>query len=109
MEISEGPVRRVHPVRFARPALDDALQWPLLTAQSKPATAVDYREVEALIQQHRFAEAKTAVLDELKQHPSSVEGLNLLGIIQTNQHDFPGAIASLQKALQLNPQFDKDT
>src|SRR5580693_8026635 len=80
---------------------------PLLTAQSKPATAVDYHEVESLIQQHRFSEAKTALLDELKQHPSSIEGLNLLGIVETNQHDFPGATASLQKALQLNPRSTK--
>ncbi len=80
---------------------------PPLTAQAKPAAAIDYHEVESLIQQHRFSEAKTAVLDELKQHPSSIEGLNLLGIIETNQHDFPGAIASLQKALQLNPRSTK--
>ena len=46
-------------------------------------------------------------VDELKRHPSSVEGYNLLGIIQTNQQDYAGAIASLQKALQLNPRSTK--
>ncbi|HEY3625500.1 MAG TPA: tetratricopeptide repeat protein [Terracidiphilus sp.] len=62
-----------------------------------------FSNIESLIQQRRFAEAKTAVLDELKHHPASVEGYNLLGIIATNQRDYAGAIASLQKALQLNP------
>jgi len=79
----------------------------MLPAQRKSGPAPDYHETQALIQQHRLAEARTAVLDELKQHPSSIEGLNLLAIIDTDQHDFPEAIASLQKALQLNPQSTK--
>ena len=80
---------------------------PVLAAQAKQAMATDYRAIESLVQQRRFSEARTALLDELKQHPSSIEGLNLLGIIQTNQHDFPGATASLQKALRLNPRSTK--
>jgi tetratricopeptide (TPR) repeat protein len=75
-------------------------------AQAK-AAGDRFSEVESLMQQRRFAEAKTAVLEELKRHPSSVEGYNLLGIIQTNQQDYAGAIASLHKALQLNPQSTK--
>jgi tetratricopeptide (TPR) repeat protein len=71
-------------------------------AQKAPA-AGRFVEIENLIQQRRFAEAKTAVLDEIQRRPSSVEGYNLLGIIQTNQQDYVGAIASLKKALQLNP------
>jgi tetratricopeptide (TPR) repeat protein len=72
-------------------------------AQHKPATPAEYQQIEDLIQQHRLAEARTSVLDELKKHPSSIEGYNLLGIIQSEQQDYAGAIASLQKALQLNP------
>ena len=64
-------------------------------------------EMESLIQQHRFAEAKTEALEQLKRHPSSVEGYNLLGIIETNQHDYPAAMASFQKALQLSPRSVK--
>jgi tetratricopeptide (TPR) repeat protein len=71
------------------------------------ASSDSFSEAEALLQQHRLAEAKTAVLDELKQHPSSVDGYNLLGIIQSNQRDFAGAIATFQKALQLNPRSAK--
>jgi tetratricopeptide (TPR) repeat protein len=73
-------------------------------AQQKPVTAsADFQQVEALIAQRRFSEAKTAALEQLKRHPSSVEGYNLLGIIQTNQQDYADALASFQKALQLNP------
>jgi protein O-GlcNAc transferase len=83
------------------------LGGPLTTAQQKPAPAADFKEVESLMQQRRFAEAKTAVLDDLKRHPSNVEGFNLLGIIQTNQKDYAGAVESLQKALRINPSSTK--
>jgi tetratricopeptide (TPR) repeat protein len=79
-----------------------------LCARAQTKAAPDrFSEVESLIEQHRFSEARTAVLGELQRHPSSVEGYNLLGIIQTNQQDYAGAIASLQKALQLNPRSTK--
>jgi tetratricopeptide (TPR) repeat protein len=79
----------------------------LIAAQRSPAPPVDFQPIEVLIQEHRFAEAKTAVLTQLNVHPGSVEGYNLLGIIQTNQRDYAGAIASLEKALQLDPRSTK--
>jgi len=75
---------------------------PRSFSQQAPSSP-DYKEAEELLQEHRLAEARTAVLDQLQRNPSSVEGYNLLGIIQSNQHDFAGAIASFQKAIQLNP------
>ena len=71
------------------------------------SSSSDFKEAERLLQGHRLAEAKTATLDQLERHPSSIEGYNLLGIIQSNQEDFAGAIASFQKALQLNPRSSK--
>ena len=71
------------------------------------SSSPDFKEAEQLLQEHRLAEAKTATLDQLQRHPSSIEGYNLLGIIQSNQQDFDGAIASFQKALQLNPRSSK--
>jgi tetratricopeptide (TPR) repeat protein len=77
-------------------------------AQQRPApSASGLQEIESMIQQHHFAEAKTALMEELKRHPSSVEGYNLLAIIQTNQRDFAGAIKSLQKALRIDPRSAK--
>ncbi len=77
-------------------------------AQQKPAnSSADFKEAEALIQQRRFAEAKTETLEQIKRHPSSVEGYNLLGMIQVNQRDYAAAIGSFEKALQLNPRSTK--
>ena len=72
-------------------------------AQQKPSAAADFQQVETLIEQRRFNEAKTAALEQLKRQPSSVEGYNLLGIIQANLKNYPDALAAFQKALQLNP------
>ena len=45
---------------------------------------------------------------QLERHPSSVEGYNLLGIIQTEQHDYAGALEAFKKALKIYPQFRED-
>jgi tetratricopeptide (TPR) repeat protein len=74
---------------------------------AQQTSSSDFTEAESLLKDHRLAEARTATLEQLQRHPSSVEGYNLLGIIQSNQKDFAGAIASFQKALQLNPRSAK--
>jgi tetratricopeptide (TPR) repeat protein len=63
--------------------------------------------VEALAQQGRLEEARVKVQEELQQNPSSVEGWNLLGIIESQEQDYSGALAALQKALQLAPNSTK--
>jgi tetratricopeptide (TPR) repeat protein len=78
-------------------------------AQQPPASGVsaDLREVELLIQQGRFNEAKTAVTEELERKAANVEALNLLGIIESDEHDYPAALATFQKALRLSPNSSK--
>jgi tetratricopeptide (TPR) repeat protein len=124
--LMETLLRAVKTTRYASPHLMNAsviscskVVAPLLicalfvvgmrcAAQQKSLpSSVAFHEVEDLIQQHRIAEAKTAALEQLQHHPSSVEGYNLLGIIQSDQQDYPGAIASFQKALQLSPRSTK--
>jgi tetratricopeptide (TPR) repeat protein len=63
--------------------------------------------VEALLQQGRLEEAKTKMQEELERNPSSVDGYNLLGIIESEQQDYPNAIAAFQKALRLAPNSTK--
>jgi len=63
----------------------------------------DFAQAAVLVQQGRFAEAKTATLEVLEHHPSSVEGYNLLGIIETNQQDYAGALEAFKKALKIAP------
>ncbi len=73
-------------------------------AQQAPAKhSDDFAEAAMLAQQGRAAEAKTATLEALQHHPSSVEGYNLLGIIETNQQDYAGALEAFKKALQIAP------
>jgi len=74
-------------------------------AQQNPAGS-PFRVAEDLLAQHRLAEARTETLDQLKSHPT-VDGYNLLGIIQSNQQDFGAAIASFQHALRIKPGFPK--
>ncbi|WP_348263045.1 tetratricopeptide repeat protein [Telmatobacter sp. DSM 110680] len=77
-------------------------------AQQKSAKASDdFEQAATLAQQGRVAEAKTATLEALQKHPSSVEGYNLLGIIDTNQHDYSSALEAFKKALQIAPKSVK--
>jgi len=65
-----------------------------------------FQEAESLLKQHRLAEARTEALEQLKKH-STVEGYNLLGIIESNQRDYQAAVASFEHALRLKPGFAK--
>jgi tetratricopeptide (TPR) repeat protein len=71
--------------------------------QMRSNSSKDFQEAETFLQQRRLHEAKTATEQALQLHPSSVEGYNLLGIIDTNEQDYPGAVAAFQKALKLSP------
>ncbi len=81
----------------------------LLTANLSPAQqpkthgSGEFDEAQSLLQQHRLHEARTAVLDALKLHPASVEGYNLLGMIDSELQDPQDALAAFGKALQLAP------
>jgi tetratricopeptide (TPR) repeat protein len=74
-------------------------------AQQKADTS-PFQAAETLLGEHKLAEARTEALEQLKQH-STVEGYNLLGIIESNQQDYEAAIASFQQALHLSPRSTK--
>ncbi len=71
--------------------------------QGPPHATADFSEAQELLQQHRLNEARTAAMNELTLHPSSVEGYNLLGIINDERMDYQGALEAFQKALALAP------
>jgi tetratricopeptide (TPR) repeat protein len=75
--------------------------------QQDAKTASSFSQVEPLLQQGHLEEAKIAMLDELKRNPASVDGYNLLGIIESDQQDYSNALAAFEKALQLNPNSAK--
>jgi len=70
-------------------------------------TTARFPQVEDKMQQGHLDEAKAAMLKELQQNPSSVDGYNLLGIIESDQRDYTNAIDAFQKALQLAPNSTK--
>ncbi len=74
------------------------LVFRMQAAEQKPG----FPEVESLVQQGRLAEAESTMRETLQQHPS-VEGYNLLGIVESDKQDFPAAIAAFQQALQISP------
>jgi len=59
------------------------------------------------MQQGQLDNARAKALEELKQSPASVEGYNLLGIIESNRQDYTSALAAFQKALQIAPNSAK--
>ena len=71
--------------------------------QTTPSVSRPLQAAEALLQEGRLDDAKSVVLAELQQSSSSVEAYNILGIIESEQHDYPNATAAFQKALALAP------
>lgn len=70
-------------------------------------TPAKFQQVEALVQLGRLDDAKVAMLEELQHNPSSVDGYNLLGIIESKEQDYTDALAAFQKALKLSPNSAK--
>ncbi len=75
----------------------------LLGAQAPPNAAADFREAQDLVAQREFHQARTAAIEGLKRHPGSVEGYNLLGIIESDLKDYPAALDAFHRALLLAP------
>jgi tetratricopeptide (TPR) repeat protein len=67
----------------------------------------DFTEVKSLAQQGHLEEARTRLLVELQENPKSIEGYNLLGILDSNLQDFSGSQAAFQHALELAPNSTK--
>ena len=80
-----------------------------IVAGQRPSakSSSDFQQGEALLKQGHLDEAKTAVLEQLNRTPASVEGYNLLGMIESGQQDYSSALAAFEKALQLSPHSTK--
>jgi len=61
------------------------------------------QEAGELLRQGSLDQAKEKIQLELQQNPSSVEAYNLLGIVETDQKDYPSALQAFQQALKLQP------
>ncbi len=74
-----------------------------LCAQGPSREATDFREAQQLVAQHEFYQARSSVQQALERHPKSIEGYNLLGIIDSSLKDYPAALAAFNRALALAP------
>ena len=79
------------------------LSHALAMPQHRPKLSQDFNHAQILIHQGRLHTAKTELLSEIKQHPSNALGYNLLGIVETQQGDYPSALTAFQTALRLAP------
>jgi tetratricopeptide (TPR) repeat protein len=69
---------------------------------STSQTTSNLNQEQSLIKQGHLDEARALILADLNKQPS-VEAFNLLGIIDTEAQDYPGALDALSSALQLAP------
>jgi tetratricopeptide (TPR) repeat protein len=76
-------------------------------ARQSAKTPSPFLEAEALLRDGSIEEAKQKIQEQLERNPTSVEGYNLLGIIDSEQRDYPGALEALRHALTLEPNSTK--
>src|SRR5215475_1428643 len=84
-------------------ALGSSAQLPPARIPPSSRRASPFAEAQTLLAQGRMAEAKEKTLELLGQNPASVEGLNLLGIIETDFKDYSQARDAFEKALKIAP------
>lgn len=74
---------------------------PELSAQQPPAGSM--QSIQVLMQQGNWDQAKSALAKVLRRNPSNVEAWNLLGIVNSEQHDDADALAAFESALKVAP------
>jgi tetratricopeptide (TPR) repeat protein len=68
-----------------------------------PKTSPLLLEAGELLRRGSIDEAKKKIQEELQQNPSSVQGYNLLGIVDTNEKDYANALLAFEHALKIEP------
>lgn len=76
---------------------------PQSQAQRTADTSPLLLDAGELLRQGLLDQAKEKIRAELQRNPSSVEAFNLLGIVETNEKDYSGALEAFQHALKLDP------
>src|SRR5437870_9136133 len=76
-----------------------------VSAQNKTRVSASspFGDAEALLAQGKLDDARARTEELLNAHPTSVEGYNLLGIIEGNGKSYAAAEKAFQHALELNP------
>ena len=71
--------------------------------KSESGVSPEFQPIKALVQQGRLDEARKLVLEQLQRTPASIEGLNMLGIIEIQRQDFTSAESAFRNALRIAP------
>jgi tetratricopeptide (TPR) repeat protein len=77
------------------------------TPRPSPQSRSPFADAQELLRQGRVEEAKSKILEELKQNPSSAEGYILLGLACTQTKNYDEAFEAFQHALKRNPKSVK--
>jgi tetratricopeptide (TPR) repeat protein len=102
---------------WPRPCRILALMVLVFSAEGFPQQTVPHRgharqtsklsplleEAEELLRRGSVDEAKNKIQKELERNPADVEGYDLLGIVYTDEQDYPNALEAFQQALKLAP------
>ncbi len=80
-----------------------ASRTPFPAAQTRTNAPSPFAEAETLLQQGSVEEARNKTLEQIKLHPASSAGYKLLGIIYSQEKDFPNALEAFRHALELDP------
>jgi tetratricopeptide (TPR) repeat protein len=83
--------------------VSSAAQQKKKSGESGRAAALAFAQATELLHRGSLDEALSTVQRGLAQSPTSVAGLNLLGMIYHQQRRYPEAVAALQKALEIEP------
>ncbi len=68
-----------------------------------PAAKEEFAEAQKLLGQGLLESARAAVLKGLNEDPKSVEGYNLLGIVEDQRKNYAESVAAFEHALKLSP------
>jgi tetratricopeptide (TPR) repeat protein len=88
------------------PATGTVAQQPDSSKPSAPPSGSKpspFADAEALLQQGKFAEAKSRIQEEIRQNASNAEGYAILGLVYTAEKNYPEAFSAFQQGLKLNP------
>jgi len=90
----------IHPPHGAAGQRTGAAQSPSSQSAKKLSP---FHEAETVLAQGQIAAAREKIQQQLKLHPTSVEGYNLLGITFSDEKNYPAASEAFQHALKLDP------
>ena len=72
-----------------------------------PQKSSRFADVEQLLREGKLTEAQSRLEAELQQNPASAEGYALLGVVFSEEKNFPEAIKAFEHSLKLDPRSSK--